>query len=157
MFHALSLIARARGVTIALGKICPMTSITPQTDPEGRFLFIKGILHGQGYTLASIYAPNTGKADFLVKTLGKLDKFKEGCVIIGGDLNVILDPKLDTTAEKTALTFKALKQMKKQLQALHLVDSWRALNEGAKDYSYYSKTHKVYSRLDLIMVDQYYL
>lgn len=58
-FHAVSPIARARGVSIAFGKMCPLTSISVKTDPEGGVLFIKGILHGQGYTFASTYALNT--------------------------------------------------------------------------------------------------
>lgn len=153
-FHAVSPVAKSRGVTIALRKGCPLIPI--QTDPEERYIFIKGMLHGCCYTLAAIYAPNVGTVDFIEKTLKRLDMFKEGFVIVGGDFNIILDLKLDTTAGKPALSFRALRHVK-TFQSLHIVDSWRALNAETRDYSYYSKTHKVYSRLDLFLVDHYYI
>lgn len=156
-FHAFTHIARARGVTIAFGKTCPIIPTAVQKYPAGRFLFIKGMLYGQCYTFASIYDPNSCIVEFLMKTMVMLNKFGEKFVILRGDFNIIMDPKLDTTAGKTALLFKALKHVKKLLRAHHLVDSWQALNKGRRDYSYYSKTHKVYSRLDLFFVGQYYL
>lgn len=38
-----------------------------------------------------------------------------------------------------------------------MVDSWRVLHMENKHYYYYSKTHNVYSWLDLILVEQDYL
>lgn len=75
----------------------------------------------------------------------------------GEIFNITLDLKLDTLTGKTLLSFRALKHVKQLFRSLHLVDSWRVLHMENKDYSYYSKTHNVYSRLDLILVDQYYL
>lgn len=148
-FHAPSPIARARGVTIAFRKICPMVSTASQMDPEGRFLFIKGRLYGYCYTFASIYAPNTGTVNFLARTLKLLEKFREGFLILGGDFNLTLDPSIDTSTGKTPISFKALKYIKQLLRSYHLVDGWRVTHNGIKDYSYYSKTHGTYSHLDL--------
>lgn len=77
-YHAVSPIARARGTTIAFRKSCPWKMESVETDPEGRFLFAKGTLHGACYTLASIYAPNEGTINFIAKTLRKLEKFGRG-------------------------------------------------------------------------------
>lgn len=70
-----------------------------QMNPEGRFLFIKGLLQGQCYTFA---APNTRTICYFVKTLRLLEKFREGVVIVGRDFNITLDPTLDTT-DKTPI------------------------------------------------------
>lgn len=156
-YHVRSPIARARGVTIAIKKTCPWVLTTVQADREGRFLFVKGVIHGQQYTIAAIYAPNMGTVKFLAETLRALEKFKEGCLILGGDLNMVLDPGLDTTSGKTSISFRALKYLKQLLRTQHLVDSWRVLHNEVKDYSYYSKVHKMYSRIDVFMVDQFYL
>lgn len=78
-------------------------------------------------------------------------------MVLGGDFNITLDPRLDTSTVKSPLSFKAIKYVKQLFRSLHLVDSWRVLQEENRDYSYYSKTHNVYSQLDLILVDQYYL
>lgn len=96
-----------------------------QIDPEGRFLFVKGTLLGVRYTFASIYAPNDGTVNCLAKTLRILEKFREGCLILGGDFNLTLDPSMDTSTGRTALSFWALKQVKQLLSSQHLVDSWR--------------------------------
>lgn len=84
-------------MTIAFRKSCPLLPLSSQLDPEGCFLFIKGMLHGQCYTFASIYAPNTGTVNFLARTLKMLEKFREGFLILGGDFNLTLDPHMDTS------------------------------------------------------------
>lgn len=155
-FHPTSAIARARGVTVAFRRSCPLLLMSSQLDPEGRFLFVKGMLHGQCYTFASIYTLNTGTVNFLARTLRMLEKFSEGFLILGGDFNLTLDPSMDTSVGKTPLSFRALKHVKQLLRSLHLVDSWQVTHIGVKDYSYYSKKHGTYSRLDLFFVDQFY-
>lgn len=95
------------GVTIAFKKTCPWVLTSVQADREGRFLFVKGTIHSQGYTFAAIYAPNTGTVNFLAKILKMLEKFRERCLILGGDFNIVLDPGLDTTSGKTPLSFRA--------------------------------------------------
>lgn len=157
-YHATSSIVRARGVTIAFKKTCSWVLISVQADREGRFLFlfVKGTIHSQRYTFAAIYAPNTGTINFLTKMLKMLEKFREGCLILGGNFNIVLDLSLDTTSRKT-LSFRALKHLKQLLRTQHLVDNWRVTHNGVKDYSYYSKIHKMYSRIDVFMVHQFYL
>lgn len=91
------------------------------------------------------------------KTLKLLEKFRKEFVVLGGDFNVTLEPRLDTSTEKSSLSFKVIKYVKQLFRSLHLVDRWWVLHAEKKYYSYYSKTHNVYSRLDLILVDQYYL
>lgn len=153
-FHAPSPIARA---TITFRKTCPMVVIASQIDPEGRFLFVKGRLHGFCYTFASIYAPNTVTVNFPVKTLKLLKEFREGLLMLGGDFNLTLDSKIDTPTGKTHISFKALKNLKQLLHSFHLVDGWRVTHYGKRDYNYYSKIHNTYSLLDMFLVDQFYL
>ena len=156
-FHAPSPISGARGVTMGIHKQCPLVPTEVQKDPEGRYLFVKGKIQGQCYTIATIYAPNSQTVKFLIKTLDRLEKFREGLLILGGDFNITMDPSLDTSSGKTFLSKKALRCVKKRLRSLHLVDSWRVLHERDRDYSYFSKTHNMYSRIDMIMIDQYHL
>lgn len=63
-------------------------------DPEGRYLFIKGQLFNTMCTIANIYAPNTDPDNFLKKVLKKLEAFKEGKLMIAGDLNWSMDLRL---------------------------------------------------------------
>lgn len=76
---------------------------------------------------------------------------------MGGDFNLTLDPSMDTSTGRTVLSFRALNHVKQLFRVQHLVDSWRVMRTVIKDYSYYSKMHGMYSRLDLFLVDQFYL
>lgn len=154
-FHSTSPIRGARGVTIAINRTTPFSLEEVEKDLEGRFLCVKGRIENQFYTFASIYAPNTGTVDFISKTMKKLEKLRKGILILGGDFNLTLDPEMDTSSGKTVLSFRAQRHLKKSLRELHLVDSWRTLHGRERDYSYYSRIHNTYSRIDLLLVDQF--
>lgn len=49
--------------------------------------------------LATLYAPNNYQEVFLGKEIKQLMEFTEGHLILGGDLNIPLDPKEDTSSE----------------------------------------------------------
>ena len=72
------------------------------------------------------------------------------------DVTLFVSFYMQTTIKKT-LKKKKKRCVKRRLRSLHLVDSWRVLHERDKDYSYFSKTHNMYSRIDMLMIDQYYL
>lgn len=52
-----------------------------------------------------MYLPNHGQICFLEKALDELSLFTEGIFLIGGDFNFVLDPKIDSTAKKSHLTY----------------------------------------------------
>lgn len=83
--------SKARGVAILISKNCSFQVDNLLIDPQGRFLFAKGLLSGQKVTVANVYVPNMGQLEFLQIILEKLDKFKEGDLILGGDFNLIVD------------------------------------------------------------------
>ncbi|CAH2274613.1 Hypothetical predicted protein, partial [Pelobates cultripes] len=70
------------------------------------------------YTFATIYTPNSGQASFLRRTLTKLSRFTEGTLILGGDLNVPLDPKMDTSRGHSSVPTATLKTVHKALRDL---------------------------------------
>lgn len=154
-FQSTSPIRGARGVTIAINRTVPFLLVEVERDLEGRFLCVKGRMQNQCYTFTSIYAPNNGTVDFISKTLKKLEKLREGILILGGDFNLTLDPEMDTSSGKTVVSCRVQGHLKKSFRALHLVDSWRILHSRERDYSYYSRIHNTYSRIDLLLVDQF--
>lgn len=84
----------------------------------------------------------------------KLTLFQSGLLILGGDLNVPLDPLVDTSTGTSSLPFSALQQIKTQLASLSLHDTWRTLNPKERDYTFFSSPHNRYSRLDYLFVTQ---
>lgn len=145
------------GVAVAIHKHCPFIPLDHYADPNGRFVFLKGTLFGRRLTLVALYAPNTRQLAFLDKLLDSLSAFREGQLVVGGDFNVCPDPQMDTSSGRSTHSFTFLKHVHKSLHTHHLVDCWRVLHPTTKDFSYYSVTHDVYTRIDLLLVDQGFL
>ena len=70
------------------------------TDDNGRYILLNAIVQGSDYILGNIYAPNKIKeqCNFFDELQQKFDDFitiQDQRIIIGGDLNVIMDQNLD--------------------------------------------------------------
>lgn len=63
---------RPRGVAIGFASGIRFVLEDRLTDPEGRFLFLKGKLGDEEYTLANVYAPNKNPMKYLKGILAKL-------------------------------------------------------------------------------------
>ncbi|CAH2284406.1 Hypothetical predicted protein [Pelobates cultripes] len=120
----------------------------------GRFLFIKGSIAECTYTFACVYAPNIHQRKFLRQTLTKLERFREGFLIMAGDLNVALEPGTDTSRGVSAFSPHGLRSIRNGLRDAGLVDAWRVLHPCDTDFTYYSTVHKRYSRLDYVFLAQ---
>lgn len=153
-FHATNSEAKSKGVSILFAKHCPFQVTDVQRDPLGRFLFIKGNIHQKTFTIANIYAPNSGQVTFFHSTLQLLSSFYSGTLIVGGDLNVPLTPSVDTSNGTSSLTYRALRSIKQQLSNLLLHDTWRTLHPKEKDFTFFSPPHNKYSRIDHFFLSQ---
>ncbi|CAH2220094.1 Hypothetical predicted protein [Pelobates cultripes] len=149
--------AKKVGVAILIARTVPFQSHAKLADPEGRYIFVKGTIAGHPYTLACVYAPNTAQHNFLTRTLHALERFREGMLILAGDLNLALDPCLDTSLGTSSLPASYQRKALLALKNLGLADSWRVAHPLGRDYSYYSTVHNRYSRLDYIFLPIEYL
>ena len=64
---------------------------------------------------------------------------KEGMVIMGGDLNLVLDPALDVSKGVSHLSFRKIRRVKGLLQDLQLMDTWRVLHAHDRDYTFFQR------------------
>lgn len=144
---------RAKGVAIGFSRRIKLNLIDKRVDPEGRFLFVKIKMNEKMYTLVNIYCPNRDPMGYLARTLIGLEEFKEGEVILAGDLNFCLDPALDRSADSQWEDKRACARIGKKLQVQQLIDVWRVLHPKESDYTFYSQVHATYSRLDYFLVD----
>ncbi|CAH2322500.1 Hypothetical predicted protein, partial [Pelobates cultripes] len=87
-------------------------------------------------------------------TLSKLATFTEGILILGGDFNLPLDPLADSSTGHSTITQAAIRRIRKTLQDIRLVDTWRTLNPDGQDYTYYLPFHRRYSHIDYIFIQQ---
>lgn len=85
-------------MAIVLSKNLRFTFHGMKADPRGQFIFVKGLIDGAPYTLASLYAPNANQLDFISEALHQLMDFKSGKILIGGDLNYVCDLAMDKSS-----------------------------------------------------------
>uniref|UniRef100_A0A8C5DIG8 Reverse transcriptase domain-containing protein n=1 Tax=Gouania willdenowi TaxID=441366 RepID=A0A8C5DIG8_GOUWI len=142
-----------RGVVILLHKNLPFTVTASFKDTEGRFVLVKGILHGEVIVLGNVYGPNIQDEAFYASLLRHLADMDCPNIIIGGDFNCALSPKMDrlpphANASKNA---KAVLNINREFD---LVDIWRHYNPLSKQYTFHSQPHLSASRIDYIFVSR---
>ncbi|CAH2254652.1 Hypothetical predicted protein [Pelobates cultripes] len=114
--------AKKAGVAVLFASTVPFICEEVCGDPMGRYLFLRGSIADTKYTFGCIYAPNTRQHRFLRSTLHKLEQFREGLLVVAGDLNVALDPQLDTSTGASSLPTHCLRDIKEALRGSGLVD-----------------------------------
>lgn len=108
---------------------------------------------GPGYSCQCLLSKC--KTDFLLEhILFQLQMFTRGMLILGGDMNVALNPNIDTSDGKTPLSYQALQRIKQALHYLHLMYTWCILFLKERDYSFYSHPNNKYVCLDYIFISQ---
>ncbi|CAH2296541.1 Hypothetical predicted protein [Pelobates cultripes] len=102
--------ARKAGVAILFAHTTPFQCTATKADPNGQYLFLKGTIADHTYTFACLYNPNRKQHTFISWTLAKLGSFREGLLVVAGDLNLQLDPHLDTSRGHSAVPHTAYEQ-----------------------------------------------
>lgn len=152
-YYSDSPIRGARGVAIGFAREIRFELEERLSDPEGRYLFLKGKINGMKYSLANIYGPNKNTYGKVMSILTKFEEFKTGRAIAAGDFNLCLDPERDCTSHGRGRGGVWAGKLKKKLHQLQLVDVWRIQQGDIRDYTYYSPVHATYSRLDFFLVE----
>ena len=81
-------------------------------------------------------------------------KKTKGVVIMAGDLNLVMNSKLDSSSTKVHRAENNASLLRKACSELGLVDIWRELNPDKKEYTCYSGRHSIYDRLDYFFMDK---
>ena len=90
----------AKGVAILLDKNLGASIKKIDRDDSGRELFVKVVINDTSYLIGNLYAPNEDCPNFFARAIQRSEDFDVEEMIIGGDLNVILDPDLDRKSFK---------------------------------------------------------
>ncbi|CAH2295212.1 Hypothetical predicted protein [Pelobates cultripes] len=130
--------AKKAEVAILFSRLTPFQCMGMQTDPLSRYRFLDRTIADQPYIFACVYAPNVRQHRFLARVLLSLEKFWEGLLLIAGDVNFALDPRIDTSRGHSTFPQNSLCLAKKAIQEPRQPDSCRVLHADDQDYSYYS-------------------
>jgi exonuclease III len=123
------------------------------SDPEGRYVFLKGSFNEKKIALLNYYGPTKDKPQQQIEALDNIkpiinDNMDQ--LIWGGDMNTTLDPWLDKQGGRHEQKTNFAKHMNELLEQHDLIDIWRVLNPPKKSYTWKQNSNKgiIQSRLD---------
>lgn len=144
--------SKQRGVVTLIKPHLNFELETCQTDKEGRYVLTVGKIEGVEISFFNVYNPPDTDAEFMAHLIELLATKTKGVVIMAGDLNLVMNSKLDSSRNKAHRAEKHAKLLRKACSELGLVDIWRQLNPDKKEYTCYSGRHSTYNRLDYFFI-----
>lgn len=152
-FHS-SYNTKSRGVSILIHKKIVFTSSKIISDPQGRYIIVSGSLFNTPTVLVNVYAPNWDDSSFITKLISLIPDLDTHKLILAGDMNTVVDPKMDRSCPRTLTRSKMSQVLSDFICRIGCVDPWRFLYPLKKDFSFYSHVHHTYSRIDYFFIDK---
>ena len=155
IIHSYSLSAHSKGVSILFSKSLEYDIISTHSDDVGRTLLVNVEINGIYYSICNVYCPNdvSERVNFLKQTAIFVQQHavSKQNVYLGGDFNCV-DSALDKVSQKLDKSSSMLAQIKTDLK---LLDIWRVVNPGKKEYSFIDPTGQGRdSRIDLWLISK---
>jgi exonuclease III len=151
--------SNSNGVLTYIPNSLKSTVIDDLRDDEGRILILILELNKIKYSLVNIYAPTQNNQKEQIKFYNKLstflDKIRDTKIIMGGDYNTVLDPKLDRYRSKADRPTKVGYQLLSIMKEFHLKDIWRSKNPDTMKYTW-KRTNPILqqSRIDMFLISE---
>ena len=109
---------------------------------------IKGSIQEEDITIINIYAPNIGAPQYVRQMLTSLKGEINKNTIIVGDFNTPLTPMDRSTKQKIN---KETKILNDTIDQLDLIDIYRTFHPKTMNFTFFSSTHRTFSRIDHIL------
>lgn len=131
-------------MAILISQKIPFEYLSEVSDKEGRYIMVSRKIDGVVITLYNTYAPRGSDFAFY-RNMFDLMIAASGIVICGGDWNIRLNLKLDSS--KNSTTTSLHRKINILMTKLGILDLWRDFHPSSRDYIFYSCPH-TYSRID---------
>ena len=100
-------------------------------------------------TLANVYAPSSGDhSEFFDTLMREVVNMDNELIIIGGDWNVAMNPKIDINHPSNVSRARGRKKILDFMDCCDLVDVYRTLHSNTRKYSWRRFNGTLRSRLD---------
>uniref|UniRef100_A0A3P9HFR2 exodeoxyribonuclease III n=1 Tax=Oryzias latipes TaxID=8090 RepID=A0A3P9HFR2_ORYLA len=146
--------SKSRGVAILIHQNLALTVDKVIQHADGRYILVTGLLYGEKILLGSVYAPNTFDSSFYSKFLAEVSSVSSTHILIGGDFNCGLTPSTDYNPPKTQAPSRMSRATVELCSDLGLFDAWRICNPRTKDFTFFSRPHLSFSRIDFLFVSR---
>ena len=145
--------SKGRGVAILIHRNVQFVETTTIKDKHGRYVIVVGKLFNMPVVLANIYAPNWDNVQFFKDLFSLLPNLDTHNLILGGDLNCVLDSTLDRSSPTPSVLSKSAQCINSFCKVYGIFDPWRYVNPTSRQYSFYSPPHRTYTRIDYFLLD----
>lgn len=128
-------------------------------DEDGRILALDVDINGLQYSIASIYAPTQDQPSLQLETYNKVEEFlgtmSASNIILGGDLNCILNPAVDksTSAPPPHMADVVRNKVLGLMDEWGLTDIWRVRNQNNPGFTFRRGSYS--SRLDYLLISNH--
>lgn len=143
--------SRSRGALVVLRRALSLTILGSYESEDGRLAYIKTNISGQKIAFLCIYATNHFSSEFFGSVSKTLYDLQDFSIIIGADMNAVLDPLLDRSGVPPQHTLPSTVAFQGLVDDFTLTDLFRAVNPSSRQYSFYSCRHRTYSRIDHLL------
>lgn len=126
-------------------------------DSNGRYVIITGKLYGRQVILISVHAPNWDDHEFVSSLFATIPNLDSHLLIMGGDMNCIIDPTLDKSSPRSSAPTKMSQAFVTFMNQYGFIDPWRFAHPITKQYSFFSHVHRTFSRIDYFLIDKKFI
>ena len=109
---------------------------------------MKGSIKEEDITIINIYASNIGAPQYVRQMLTHMKGEIKSNTIILGDFNTPLTPMDRSTKQKIS---KETQTLNDTMDQLDLVDIYRTFHHKIMNFTFFSSTHRTFSRIDHIL------
>ena len=145
---------QSRGVAILFSNKISKNICDIVRDINGRYVLCSLKINNCTYCCANIYAPTDDNPEFFRTVNAEIENMDANFVILGGDFNVVQDPKIDRSTE-ACYNPHARESIDQLMEQHHLLDVWRAQNPDTKYYTWMRPNRRdTWSRIDYFLVSE---
>ena len=147
--------SRARGVAILFSNTFEYKIKNVITDPNGNYLLIYVTISNEDFLLINVYAPNRDEPNFFTEIQSSILNFYTDNIILGGDWNLLLDPKRDGKGYKHVNNPNAKTILNNIIFQFSLVDIWRDKHPTCTQFTWHRKCNNriiQQGRLDFFLI-----
>lgn len=128
---------KARGAGILLHKSVPFVHSTIISDSNGRFVIVTGQIHNTRVALVNVYAPNCDDDAFFKRLFLMIPDMSSHFLILGGDFNGWLNPRLDRSSAKVCMPSRSARVIQSLMKEFVVSDACRFFNPYKKGNNFF--------------------
>ena len=142
----------ARGVAILINNNFEYKVINVKTDDHGNLICVDLSLGSISMRLINIYAPNTDSPEFFQNINTLIEENNMDHFVLCGDLNLVLDPKMDCSNYVSINNPKARRVLLESLNTYNLIDAYRHMHPDIHRFTWRRKNPVKQARLDYYII-----